>query len=175
MKKWIRTPGFRPMPGVLRGRVLAMVERLGTNGASRTLGLSEGVLFRIQSKQGISPDIVTRVAVAVDAYERLEKRLAASGRVDNPAFKTVVPAAPKAPTGPTRTELADKFKAMVLDRIDEFDRMGSLDRESLACGFFLALGLEPDTVRSFGYLVTTPKFFEEGVSDERSTAEPKRR
>lgn len=159
---------------MLRGRVLAMIERLGTNGASRTLGLSEGVLFRIQSKQGISPEIVARVVVAVDAYERLEQRLAASGRVDNPAFKPVVPAIPKAPTGPTRTELAAKFKAMVLDRSDEFDRLGSLDRESLACGFFLALGLEPDTVRSFGYLVTTPKFFEEGVSDERAAEQSKR-
>lgn len=168
----LRLPGFRPVPGVSRVQLKGVVERLGMSGACNHLGIGESVLFRALNRQPVAADVTRRIQTSLAQYEELEKRLqSSSGRIERPVFsktkaaaKVATPAVASALSETTRTELVFIFKAL-LDRRAEFDPTGGLDVESLACGFFLALGVDDKAARSLSYLVSSPEFFKEGKTD----------
>lgn len=152
-----RIPGIRPVPALLRGKVRALYKSHGENGAVGVLGVGRPVVHRVMQGFSISKETEMKIWLALQEHDRLGRVVEESSKERRQVVVTRE-TSPRAEL--TRLEATRLFKEKVWDRPREIDPDDDHSWETLAYGFFLALGFEVSDAKSLAYLVTDSDFYE---------------
>ena len=153
-----RVAGIRPVPALLRGKVRALYKVLGETSLFAVLGIGRPVLHRLLQGFPIAKETETRIWLALQEYEYRERERERVSTQHRTEVVVTMETSPKA--GVSRLEATKLFKEKIWDQASTIDPDDDHKWESLAFGFFIALGFEPPDAKSLAYLVVDSDFYE---------------
>jgi hypothetical protein len=139
--------------------VRALYKLLGESTLISVLHIGRPVLHRLLQGFAVSKETETRVWMALSEYEYRERARAESA--PPPPKRAVVVTMETSPKASlSRLEATRLFKEKIWDRASTIDPDDDHKWESMALGFFIALGFEPTDAKSLAYLVIDSDFYE---------------